>query len=308
MRYFSTFSLVPAAFRLSTIAYVCAVTCAITCSGAQAQTTAITQPATSLKEVVVSGSRSERNSEDVPATIDLINSEQLEKRQINNIRALANETPNVSVRRTPNRASITSANGKEGNAGFNVRGLEGNRVLLLVDGVRAPRNYSFGATSRDNFDFGLVNRVEIVKGPSSALYGSDGIGGLVQFFTKSPSDFLAGDKTIGGQGSVGFSGEDRGLQLGATVAGKPSEAVQWLLSANVSRAKELGNRGDNGVSNTDRTQPNPQKDSNTAVLSKVVLRPNSEQKHTFTAELVEKKSDFYDLLSLRSKPPWLYSL
>ena len=303
MRYFSTFSLSPAAFRLSTIAYVCAITCATTCVGAQAQSTATAQPVASLKEVVVSGNRSERNSEDVPATIDLVTSEQLEKRQINNIRALANETPNVSVRRTPNRASITSANGKEGNAGFNVRGLEGNRVLLLVDGVRAPRNYSFGATSRDNFDFGLVNRVEIVKGPSSALYGSDGIGGLVQFFTKSPSDFLTGDKTIGGQGSVGFSGEDRGLQLGATVAGKPSEAVQWLLSANVSRAKELGNRGDNGVSTTDRTQPNPQKDSNTAILGKLVLRPTSAQKHTFTAELVDKKSDFNDLLSLRSKPP-----
>ena len=179
MKYFSLFSSWPGTFRLNTIAYVCALACTGVQAQDQAQSTVSPLPAASLKELVVSGSRSEQNSQDVPASIDLINSEQLEKRQINNIRALANETPNVTVRRQPNRASINSTNGKEGNAGFSVRGLEGNRVLILVDGVRAPRSYSFGASSRNNFDFGLVNRVEIVKGPSSALYGSDGIAGLV---------------------------------------------------------------------------------------------------------------------------------
>ena len=287
---------VSAVFRLHAVAAVCAVACAT----AQAQSASSTA---SLKEIVVSGSRSERSTQDVPASIDLIDAAELESRQINNIRALANETPNVSVRRLPNRLSINGAAGKEGNAGFNIRGLEGNRVLLLVDGMRAPRNYSFGASSRDNFDFGLIDHVEIVKGPSSALYGSDGIAGLVQFFTKDPAAFLAPGKNLGGQASLGYSGEDTGVQLGATVAVQANETLQWLVSANVARAQALRNRGDKDLANTDRTTPNPQNDDNSALLAKVVFRPDSTQRHTLSLEAVNKKSDFSDLLSLRSKPP-----
>jgi hemoglobin/transferrin/lactoferrin receptor protein len=255
-----------------------------------------------LKPVVVSGSRSERLADDVPASLDLVNAEDLERNQITNIRELAAESPNVSVRRTPNRATINSNNGKEGNAGFNLRGLEGNRVLLLVDGLRAPRNYSFGATSRDNFSLGLIDRVEIIKGPSSALYGSDGIGGLVQFFTKDPERYLKGGKTLGGQASIAYSGEDQGLNTGVTIAGKANDSLQWLFSGSIGRAKELESQGTNASSNLDRTIPNPQRDRETALLGKIVLKPNTSQKHTFTLESVDKTSEF-ELLSLRAKPP-----
>ena len=255
-----------------------------------------------LKPVVVSGSRSERNAEDVPASIDLVNAESLERNQITNIRELASQTPNMSVRRAPNRGSITNSNATAGNAGFNLRGLEGNRVLLLVDGLRAPRNYSFGASSRDNFSLGLIDRVEIVKGPSSALYGSDGIGGLVQFFTKSPEIYLKGGKTLGGQASIAYSGEDKGINVGATVAGQANDSLQWLLTGSIGRAKELESQGSNASPNTDRTQPNPQRDRETALLGKLVFKPSAEQQHTLTLESVEKVSEF-DLLSLRSKPP-----
>jgi hemoglobin/transferrin/lactoferrin receptor protein len=269
-------------------------------SFAQTQTTKTPEPV--LKEVVVSGSRSERSSEEVPATIDLIDRAQLERQQTSNIRELAKETPNVEVRRRSNRATINSENGREGNAGFNIRGLDGNRVLLLVDGLRAPRNYSFGASSRDNFAIGLMDRVEIVKGPSSALYGSDGIGGLVQFFTKSPETVLKKGNTFGGQASIGYSGEDQGLQIGATLAGQANESLQWLLSASISRAEELANSGSNNTPNLDRTLPNPQKDRETALLAKLVFKPTASQRHTLTLESVDKTSDF-NLLSLVSKPP-----
>ena len=260
-----------------------------------------------LKPIVVSSSRSERFAEDVPASINLLNAESLERNQITNIRELATQTPNMSVRRTPNRATINSNNGREGNAGFNLRGLEGNRVLLLVDGLRAPRNYSFGASSRDNFSLGLIDRVEIVKGPSSALYGSDGIGGLVQFFTKDPERFLKGsktqsDKTFGGQASIAYSGEDKGINAGATIAGQANESLQWLLSGSVGRAKELESMGSNASLNVNRTLPNPQRDRETALLGKIVFKPSTAQKHTLTLESVEKTSEF-ELLALRSMPP-----
>jgi hemoglobin/transferrin/lactoferrin receptor protein len=271
-------------------------------ASAQTQANKSASPEPVLKEVLISGSRSERATEDVPATIDLISNEQIERNQTGSIRDLINEVPNMSVRRRSNRTSINNADGREGNAGFNIRGLDGNRVLLLVDGLRAPRNYSFGASSRDNFGIGLIDRVEIVKGPSSALYGSDGIGGLVQFFTKSPETYLKNGKTLGGQASIGYSGEDNALQLGGTVAGLASPTLQWLLSTSVVRASELENMGTNSAPNLDRTQPNPQKDKEQSLLGKIVWKPSAEQRHTFTLESVSKKADF-NLLSLVSKPP-----
>ena len=276
---------------------------------AQSQTASPADPAVAaqtgaptLKNVIVSGSRSERSTEEIPASLDLVDQQKLERNQITNIRELANETPNVSVRRRSNRATINSDDGREGNAGFNVRGLDGNRVLLLVDGLRAPRNYSFGASSRDNFAIGLMDRVEIVKGPASALYGSDGLAGLVQFFTKTPQTYLKPGKTFGGQASVGYSGDDKGLQAGVTLAGEASPAMQWLLSASVTKAKALSNQGSNDSPNLDRTLPNPQNDRETALLGKIVLKPSSTQQHTFTLENVDKHSEF-NLLSLIAKPP-----
>ncbi len=262
--------------------------------------------AAALKEVVVSGSRSEQNKDDLPATVEVIDRAAIEAQQINDIRDAARDLPNVSVKRAPARFGLASGNtGRDGNAGFNIRGLDGNRVLLLTDGIRMPRSYVFSANAfgRDYFDIGLVERIEIIKGPASALYGSDGLAGLVNFITREPGSFLRDGKTFGGSASIGYSGDDKGWSTGLTLAGKPSETVQWLLSATANRAHELENMGDNRSANADRTAPNPERDRGQSVLGKVIVTPNADQKHTFTFEHVDKTAR-YDLLSGLSKPPY----
>ncbi len=258
-----------------------------------------------LKEVVVSGSRSEQDPDTLPQSIDVIGAQQIEQRQINDIRDVARDLPNVSVQRSPARFTIGAQTGRDGNAGFNIRGLDGNRVLMLVDGVRQPRSYLFqseSAIGRDYVDVGLVKRIEVVRGPTSALYGSDGIAGMVNFITKDPADFLQGGKTLGGQARLGYEGDVDGWRAGATLAGKPRDNVEWLLSLSGNRAHALENQGTNDAANTDRTTPNPQTDTGRAVLGKLVLRPGGGQKHVFTAEHVDKSAD-YDLLSNIAKPP-----
>ena len=258
-----------------------------------------------LKEVVVSGSRAEQDKDDIAATIEVISAEQLEAGQMRDIRDIVRDIPNVSVERAPARFSLAgNSTGRAGNAGFNVRGLDGNRVLVLNDGIRAPRSYAFGSNSfgRDYSDIGLLKRVEIIKGPSSALYGSDGLAGLVNLISLQPEDFLGKDKALGGRVGMAYSGDDKGLGLGVTVAGKASDSVQWLLSAQLSRAKALDNVGNNDAANIDRTTPNPQKDKGRALLGKVVLQPNAAQKHTLSIENVDKQSD-YQLLSARARLP-----
>ncbi|WP_398501358.1 TonB-dependent receptor plug domain-containing protein, partial [Variovorax sp.] len=133
------------------------------------------QQVAALGEIVVSGSRSEQEKDALPVSVEVINRETIESKQINDIRDAVRDLPNVSVKRSPARFGLAQGNtGRDNNAGFNIRGLDGNRVLLLTDGIRTPRSYVFSANAfgRDYFDIGLIERIEILKGPASALYGS----------------------------------------------------------------------------------------------------------------------------------------
>lgn len=77
-----------------------------------------------------------------------------------------------------------SANGGLGKtSGIFIRGLEARHTLLLVDGVRMG-SATVGTPSFDNLPLALVDRVEIVRGPMSSLYGSDAVGGVIQVFTR----------------------------------------------------------------------------------------------------------------------------
>ncbi len=269
-------------------------------AAASAQTQSVAGAgAPSLRPVVVSGSRSAQDPDDLPSSIHVVGDKEMETENIHDIRDLVQDLPNVSVRRAPVRFGMASGNtGRDGNAGFNIRGLDGNRVLILEDGIRMPRSYVFSANAfgRDYFDLGYVKRVEVVPGPASVLYGSDGVAGLVNFITYEPSDFLTDGKTFGGRVAASASSDDNGMALGATLAGRANDVAQWLIGVNASRAEGLKNRGTNDAPNSTRTTPNPETDNGNSVLAKLVLRPNVDQKHVLAFEHVQKKAD-YNLLS-----------
>ncbi|MCC1747705.1 TonB-dependent receptor plug domain-containing protein, partial [Salmonella enterica subsp. enterica serovar Indiana] len=93
------------------------------------------------------------------------------------LRELVRYEPNVSVGGAGTRAS---------NAGYNIRGIDGDRILTQVDGVEVPDNFfngPYAKTRRNYVDPEIVKRVEILRGPASALYGSSAIGGAVSYFT-----------------------------------------------------------------------------------------------------------------------------
>lgn len=291
--------------HLRPLAWLVACACAAIGSAHAQDVAQLVAAGPALKEVVISGSRSEQDRDELPMSIDVINAQAIEEGQVRDIRDVTRELPNVSVTRSPARFTLASGStGREQNAGFNIRGLDGNRVLMMVDGIRLPRSYVFSANAfgRDYLDIGLLQRIEVVRGATSALYGSDGMAGLVNFITADPSAFLDGDKRIGGRVSLGYDGDDHGKRVGATLAGKAGDTVQWLLGGNVTRASELDNMGTNSAANADRTRPNPQKDKSGALLGKVILTPGGGQRHVFTLEHVDKTSD-YELLTARSKPP-----
>jgi hemoglobin/transferrin/lactoferrin receptor protein len=291
----------------------------VLCLLALACATAYAQPADAASEaggygpqVVVSASRHEQPIDDLPLSIDAIGSRRLEEGQIQDIRDIARTLPNVSVKRAPARFSVTGRGnpvGADGNAGFSIRGQGGNRVVLLADGIRLPRSYINGsnAFSRDTVALGLLKRVELVRGPTSALFGSDGLAGLVNFITHEPADFLVGaageTKSLGGKLWLRHGTDDDDSAAGSTLAGRFSPEAEWLLTAGANQAGALKNMGRNNADNLDRTAPNPQHSKGTSLLGKLVLLPAAGQRHVLTLEHVTKDSDV-DLLSSRAKPPY----
>lgn len=273
--------------------------------------TALAAQTVTLQTVVVSGSRSEQAKGELPVTMEVLTSADLEESQIGDIRDLARHLPNVSVKHAPTRFTVTGAGnstGRDGNASFNMRGQDGNRVLMLVDGVRLPRSYINGnnAFGRDSLSLDLLKRVELVYGPSSVLYGSDGLAGLVNFITLEPSDFLGAShgnpKLLGGKLVVRYSGDDEGTAVAGVLAGRAGDTLQWLVSGSGRHAHGLDNMGSGDATNVDRTRPNPLTDRSGSVLGKLVWTPDTTQKHTLTLEHIQKDV-FVDLLSSRAKSP-----
>ncbi|MBX3608496.1 MAG: TonB-dependent hemoglobin/transferrin/lactoferrin family receptor [Hydrogenophaga sp.] len=261
--------------------------------------------ATTLQPVVISGSRSERALDEVPARIDVIEGDALDPTRAQDIRELVRELPNVEVKRAPQRfGAVQGSTGRDGNAGFNIRGLQGNRVLLTMDGIRMPRELSNGvlgaaAFGRDYYDLGLISRVEILRGSASALYGSDGLAGMVSMYTTNPSDLLKPGQTFGGRVGVHADSEDHSMGAGVTLAGIASDRWQWLGSLQTGRARALDNQGTVDAPNSTRTTPNPQKDRDVSALAKAIFTPGGGQTHTFTLEHVDKSSEV-EALSART--------
>ena len=145
------------------------------------------QTAGDLSTITVIGTRTERTLKELAATVSVISSEDLEHEITRDIADLIRYEPGVSVSGTGSRFGLS---------GFTIRGIGGNRVLTMVDGIRVPDEFDFGPflnARRDFVDVDSIERVEIARGPISSLYGSDAIGGVVAFTTKAPRDYLDGD-------------------------------------------------------------------------------------------------------------------
>jgi len=141
--------------------------------------------ATQLDAVTTTATRNAETLNNVPATVSVIDAEELERANARNPRDAVRYEPGVSVGNQPLRAGSTS---------YTIRGIGDNRVLLLIDGLDVPdfpeSNSGSGTYTRDFVDLENLKRIEIVRGPASALYGSDALGGIVSYVTKDPSDYL----------------------------------------------------------------------------------------------------------------------
>jgi hemoglobin/transferrin/lactoferrin receptor protein len=172
-------------------------------------------------EITVTGTRTPRSVLDSSGSITIIKREDLRLNQAFNLRDLLRYEPNLSVENSP----------RLGFRNFNIRGIQGNRVLLQVDGIRIPSQLEvITNTSRDYFDLSSIGRLEILKAPGSALYGSDALGGVVSVQTVDPSDLLNSvGKDIYFELTAGYNSVNSGFTGGITIAAR-QENIDFLLA------------------------------------------------------------------------------
>ncbi|RZJ93864.1 MAG: TonB-dependent hemoglobin/transferrin/lactoferrin family receptor, partial [Novosphingobium sp.] len=236
--------------------------------------------------MVVSATRTPVKIEDVPATISIKTDEQIADEMVSDIKDLVRFEPGVSVRQAPSRfGAAQGVTGRDGAASFNIRGLDGNRVLMLVDGVRVPEGFEFGAQAAGRgayVDLGLVKSIEILRGPASALYGSDGLAGAVSFVTSDPSDLL-GEHNVAGRFSASYDSADEEFSETAILAARGG-AISGMIAYTRRDGKELDNQGANEALNATRTAPNPQDTKSDALLGKLVLDTGTSSRLRLTGE------------------------
>ncbi|MDK2758329.1 MAG: TonB-dependent hemoglobin/transferrin/lactoferrin family receptor [Blastomonas fulva] len=253
------------------------------------------------RTIVVSATRTPITIDDAPVTISSKSDEEIADELATDIKDLVRFEPGVSVRRQPARfGAALGSTGRAGNEDFTIRGIGGNRVLIQVDGVRVPMGFSFGAQSvgrGDSVDIGLVKSVEILRGPASALYGSDGLAGAVSFTLSDPEDILKG-KAVAGLVRSQYASADDEFAHTAILAGRSGD-ISALVSYSRRDFNELDNRGTNDVLGANRTTPNPQDGHSNAATARIVWDPAGGHKVRLTGEYLDNAL-VTDLLSGRS--------
>lgn len=240
-----------------------------------------------LGEVLVSATRTEAQADSLALTATSVDRAALDRRLPRDEADLFRDEPDVTMARDLRRFGATRVN---------IRGIEDNRVIQMVDGVRlpdyynggGPSNFTMGATPGTMPDF--LQRVEIVRGAASSLYGSDAIGGVVGYMTLSPADLLRDGATTAFRLKAGYAGASEAYSqtlLGAV--GGP--AAQLLLGYSQIQAKEVANQGSQGGGSSARSAPNPQDGKDRGLLAKLVLQPAAGHKVVATVEGRKQQAD-----------------
>ncbi len=135
-----------------------------------------------LAPLVVTPARTAQTVDESLASVSVIDRETIERSQVPDLPALLQRVAGVNVHQQ-------GGLGKQ--AGVSLRGASTGQTLVLIDGVRAG-SATTGQADLQHIPLGQIERVEVVRGPRSALYGSDAVGGVIQVFTQDATEQPSG--------------------------------------------------------------------------------------------------------------------
>ena len=154
--------------------------------------------------IKVTASRIEKELLDVPMSVTALSAEDIKNSTARNVGELLEDVPGVTIQNS----------GAQGLKRVSIRGEGPSRVLILIDGQKVSENKSMDgvplliAPSR-------IERIEVIRGPASVLYGSEAIGGVINIITKK-----GGAKAVSADIGVGYDGASNGYNTNASIYGK----------------------------------------------------------------------------------------
>ncbi|GAB0149398.1 TonB-dependent hemoglobin/transferrin/lactoferrin family receptor [Marichromatium sp. PS1] len=187
-----------------------------------------------LPTISVVATGTERAVDTLPESVSVVERDQLERNQPSTVGEVLETLPNVALGGGPRPA------GQQ----LTIRGIGDSRLLYLIDGVR--QNFSRSHSARIFVEPELLERVEVLRGPASALWGSGAIGGVVALQTREAADLLRPGQRIGGLVKTGYQDVNDEWLGAAAVYGAPTDGLDYLLNLSYREAGDvaLGNGED----------------------------------------------------------------
>lgn len=245
---------------------------ALTCSFIAPAVFAAQESNERVEEVLVTATLLPRRLDEIAGTVSVVGLEEIERQLIEDLNEVTRLQPGVTM--------DTSARG--GNQGFAIRGIGGNRVLTVIDGIRSSDIYAAGPSSygKDTFETDDLRAVEIIRGPASVLYGADAMGGAVILRSKDPRDYLAQGK------SSSLSVRSSASSLNDMIKTGLSYAFQ---NGNFGSVIQFTKRDFEEFESPNASKLNPQNGESNAWLWKSVWQPNEAHSLRLTIDTSEEE-------------------
>lgn len=185
---------------------------------------------------------------------------------------------------------------------INIRGLDQNRVLTTVDGIRVPWLTDPRESARgglNTIDFDGLSSLDIVRGADSSVLGSGALGGAVLFRTLDPEDLIEDGKNYGILTKGVYDSTDESWRTNAAVALRHNDT--WLLvQGGYKQGHERDNMGDVGGYGATRTEPNPRDFDQRNVLVKLHQYVEGGHRFGLTGELFNRDDDIDNMTGTTS--------
>jgi len=173
---------------------------------------------TELDEVVVTANRTARTIDETLATVTVITRDDIENYHASEITEVLRRVPGLNIINSGGVGKATS---------LSIRGTGEGHVLVLINGIRQG-SATLGTTNFQDIPIDQIDRIEIVRGPRSSLYGSEAIGGVIQIFTKKGGEPSA-SISIGSHntliGNVNFSGKTTDSWYSVNLSSKKTKGI-----------------------------------------------------------------------------------
>lgn len=245
-----------------------------------------TEEAIKLSETVITANRTAEDRKDSTAAVTVFTRADIDRLQPTNVADLLSRVPGVQIQQSGGRGSTTY---------LSIRGTKTAQTLVLVDGMRVGSVTAGGASGAlEHLSIDQIERIEVLRGPRSAVYGSDAIGGVIQVFTRRSTD-------EGLQGRVRVAAGNKGLwERSAGVSGGDQD-TRFNLSASLDEMtgfNRTSTKGDNLGSDHDAYR--------NKAISFNLQHAFSEQLSAGVSVLDQRgKSEYDDIYSTGTQKPYV---